>query len=351
MLTFLLLGQAPTSDAILKKFDQFMSGAKTISVSIKAKVNGKALGNGTIRVDKPHRFNLSVATPTGIETITFNETSVLEVNQGTKFYREPRFLGQVYPAPLKITGSLSYSTPLSFIRGNSRGMFPKDSKVTPKVVVNGVTTDMISNKTESMGGSMEIRANFDAQGKLIRYFSKSISPQGTLQIEQDFANYVVNQKIPDSAFSTKKPLGYSPFSLDSADYGLQQGEALPNINLTSTGGQTTSTKFLISGKNTLIVVTDPEFHANSELFKSIQTISKRIPDFKLVTVSARRDVATAKKFGANTYFDPTGQQLPKLLLPGSPAMYLVDKKGTIAQMFFGFDGQWTGLDKAIERLK
>lgn len=176
---------------------------------------------------------------------------------------------------------------------------------------------------------------------------------GTLIVEQDLSAYLANPKFAANQFSIKKPNGYVPFELDGAGSGIPQGEAIPSIDLkASDSGQSASLKSLMAGKNTLVVIADPEFHGNSAMFKSIQQISKKIPDYKLVVISARRDAGSAKKLGVtSTYFDPTGAQLDKLMIPGAPTMYLVDKKGKVAQMFFGFDGEWTGIDKAIDRLK
>jgi hypothetical protein len=82
------------------------------------------------------------------------------------------------------------------------------------------------------------------------------------------------------------------------------------------------------------------------------TVAKRVPDSKVVYATDRRDAASAKSLNAgDVYFDPTGKELAKLALPGTPTVYLIDKKGILIQMFVGFDGTWDGLDEAVARLK
>lgn len=354
MLALLLLGQAPTPEAILKRFDQYMARADTLSVTVKTKFNGTPIGTGAIKIDRPARFSASVATPSGVQSITFNETGVLEVNQGEKFYAEHPSIGRFYNAEFKVTRAVQYSIPQMIFRGSAQGMFPKESnpKVAVKVMLNGIPTDQITAKMSGMGVTSEMKANFDSAGRLVKFYSKVVSQQGTLITEQDLSAYVVNAKFAANQFSIKKPIGYVPYELDRAGFGIPQGEAMPSVNLKSDSGQSTTLSSLVAGKNALVVIADPEFHANSEMFKSIQQISKKIPDYKLIVISARRDAGSAKKLGVTSaYFDPTGAQLEKLMVPGTPAMYLVDKKGKVAQMFFGFDGEWTGLDKAIDRLK
>lgn len=354
MLTLLLLGQAPSPDAVLKRLDQFLANSGAISVNIKARVNGTAVGTGTMRIERPTRMNLTFTTPRGVESITFGSSSVLEIDHGSQTYSEHPYIGRIYPPPFNVTRVLSFVTPQILLRGNSQGQVPKESnpKVTPNVIVDGVATDLVVGKMEGAGGAMEVRMNIDAAGRLLKYYNRTSNPQGVLTIEHDLSKYAVRQKFTDAQFPARKPVGYSPFSLDRADYGLPQGSSIPSVDLRSANGQAASLKSLISGKNALVVVADADFHANAEMFKSIQSISRKIPDFRMVVISAKRDAASAKKIGVpNVYFDPTGAQLAKLQTPGVPAMYLVSKKGTIAQMFFGFDGHWEGLDQAIERLK
>lgn len=355
MLALLLLGQAPTPEAVLKRFDQYMASADTLSVTVKTKFNGSALGTGVIRIDRPTRFSASVATPNGVQSITFTEAGVLEVNQGTKYYAEHPMIGRLYNPEFKVTQAVQYSIPQMILRGSAQGSFPKETnpKVATKVMLNGIATDQITGKMSGMGGTSELRANFDSAGRLLKFYSKIVSPQGTLLIEQDLSAYVANAKFAADQFSIRKPIGYVPYELDRAGFGIPQGETMPSVSLKATdSGQSASLKSLMSGKNALIVIADPEFHANSEMFKSIQQISKKIPDYKLIVISSKRDAASGKKLGVTgSYFDPTGAQLERLMVPGAPAMYLVDKKGKVAQMFFGFDGEWTGLDKAIYRLK
>ncbi len=355
MLTLLLLGQTPSPDAVLKRFDQFLANSGALAVTVKTNVNGTALGTATVRIDRPLRFSVTLTSSHGAESVVMNETGALEVSHGTEIYASHPAIGRLYIPDFQVTEGLRYSIPSVLVRGSAQGFFPKESnpKVTPKVMVNGVATDQISAKVEGAGGSNEVRANFDATGRLLKFYTKSVSPQGTMVIDQDLSNYAVRQKFTAAQFSTRLPVGYSPFALDRADSGVPQGEPLPNVELkAAASGQAASLKNLISGKNALVVVADADFHANADLFKSIASISKKIPDFRLIVISAKGDAASAKKIGVpNVYFDPTGAQLAKLQAPGVPTMYLVDKKGSLAQMFFGFDGEWEGLDAAIARLK
>lgn len=355
MLTFFLLAQTQSPDAVLKRFDQYMAKSKTLSVMVKTKVNSQSLGVATVRLDRPTRFFVSLTGPMGQESLTFTEKGVLEIGNSSKQYATHPYLGRIYAPSLKVTNGLRYAIPQLIVVGSVQNLFPPkmNAKLTPKVTVEGVETDQVSGKVEEMGATTEVRVNIDSAGRLIKYYNRSTGPMGTMLIEQDFSAYVTGQKFTDAQFSLKLPAGFSPFKLESADYGIPQGEALPNATFRqASSGKSASLKNLVAGKNTLVVITDAEFPSNAAMFKSIQKVSSKIPEFRLVTISMSRNAKSAGTMGASgAYYDPTGQELTKLFAPGAPTMYLVDKKGRVAQMFFGFDGRWTGLDQAIERLK
>lgn len=355
MLTLLILGQAPTVDAVLKRLDQYLSKADTLSVTAKCKFNGTSMSVSTFRVDRPNRMNITAKFNGQEANFILSEHGGLEIDRANQFYAEHPNFGQIYLPSFKVNGGLAYVVPVTLIRGNTKGLFAPELKpaVTPKVVVNGVTTDLVHGAVKSQMMDVEVKAWVDAEGRLIKFYSKQVSPQGSRVMDMDMSGYVINQKIPDSVFSIKLPLGYAPYELSRADTGIPPGQPIPNIQIKAAdGGKTESLKDLMSGKNTLLVVADPDFHANADLFQSIKGIASKIPDFKLVVISNRRDVASAKRIGSpGVYYDPTGRELEKLYMPGAPAMYLIDKKGMLAQMFFGFDGAWERLDKAISRLK
>jgi hypothetical protein len=355
MLTLLLFGQAPTAEAILKRFDQYMKRADSLAITLKARVNGQSIGEGYMKLDRPGRMHLSVKLRGSELAFILNEQEGLELDRGHQAYANHPTYGQLFIPEFKLSQVLNYASPSFLIRGSSRGMFPPDLKpqVTPKVMVNGVSTDILSAKQNGPMGETEMKYWFDSAGRLVKFYSRSASPQGTLVVEHDYSGYTMNPKFASTEFSTKLHLGYMPFSLAQAGYGIPQGEQVPNIQLknANSGAQTNLTS-LTSGANTLVLFADPDFPSNTALLASLKDVVKKVPDSRLIVVGLRRDVASAKKIGASeVYYDPTGTQLVKMAIPAGPTILLIDKKGKLAQMFMGFDGTWEGMDKAIERLK
>jgi len=355
MLTFLLLGQASTSDAIIKRFNQYMAKSDHLSVSSSVKFNGRQIGTGTIKIDRPTKMRVTFKSPFGEEWFAINDLAAIEVSKSQNLYSVHPVLGRLYTPGYRITAGLQYVVPHPLIQGNSNGLFPQGApiQVKPNVLVNGVTTDQLTAKSNGVGSEIEVMAWIDRQGRLARFSIRSQTIQGEIHTVQDLSNYSITPKFTPETFSTQIPAGTIPYALANADFGLPQGQPMPSITLRSVANNSAvSLKSLTSGKNTMVVVTDPEFPANSAMFDSIRTISSKIPNFRLVVVSAQRDLNSAKRLGiANIYYDPTGSQLAKLQVPGSPSMFLFTAKGTLAQMFFGFDGKWEGLSDALKRLK
>lgn len=355
MLTLLILGQAPSSESILRRYDQFLAKADTLSMVVKSKLNGKDLGTATMIIDKPNRLSIRIKFGVHQASFVLNEHEGLEVNRAASVYSDHRSVGQVYLPEFNLIPAIRYTIPFSAIRGNTQGMLPSGVKptVTTKVVVNGVVTDQLSARQKDQMSDMEVKVWIDSAGRLVKFFSRVMTMQGPIQVEQDITSYVVNSKLSDSIFSTKRPLGFSPYELPHADYALPQGEAVPNVQLKAAdSGKAESLKNLIAGKNCLVLVADPDFANNSALLKSIREVSMKIPDFKLVVLSNRRDPGSAKRIGVSSaFYDPTGKELLKLAIPGAPTMLLIDKKGILTQAFMGFDGLWEGLDAAVDKLK
>lgn len=355
MLTLLLLGQSPSAEAVINRYDQFLKKTNTVSVTVKGRVNGRSFGTGALKVARPDRCSLVVKLQGGDATFVLNGERGLEIDHPNLTYEEWDAYGKNYVPQFQLGTVLNFASPASLIQGSSRGMLPQGVpwQVKPKVTVNGVVTDMVSGKAKTEDGTIEVKAWIDASGKLIKFSSNSQSGRGILLVEQELSNYVINQKIPDTVFSTKWPVGYTPHRLHRGDFGLHQAEPVPNVELRkASNNEKVTLSSLISGANTMVVLTDPEFPSNAAMLKSVRELSSKIPDFRMVVVSVKRDVASAQKIGvSDIYFDPTGASIKKLGVPGSPTMLLIDKKGKLAQMFMGFDGSWEELDQVIEALK
>jgi hypothetical protein len=354
MLTLLLLGQTGSADAVLRRFDQFMAKATAFSVAVSSEANGRHLAETILKIQRPKNLSL-VAKLSETEGVF-----ILNANEGIEIFRRPEqyavhpAIGKLYLPPLKMLPSLVHTVPHALIRGNSKDLFPPSvkPKFTGKETLGGVSTDVLSAHMKGNAGEFDMKYWIDSSGRILKTYLKSNGIQGSFTLEQRLSKYVVYQTFPASTFSTQLPLGYSPFELERLPEPNYSGEPMPAVTLRSVSGQVGTLKSIAGGKNLLLVVCDPGFHANSELIRAMPTVAKRVPDSKVIYATDRRDAASAKSLNAgDVYFDPTGKELAKLALPGTPTVYLIDKKGILIQMFVGFDGTWDGLDEAVARLK
>jgi hypothetical protein len=356
MLTLLLFAQAvPTSDAVLDRFERFIKKTDLLAVTYSVKLNGQAAGTMNLLLDRPNRMKALLKTPIGDMVYVINETGALEVSSHDHLYAQHPSIGRLYLPPLKVVPIMTYAISQQLVLGNRQLVAQPNGKPTvkSKVMVGNVPTDEIYTKTSGMGGETQMKCNIDAQGRLMKFWVRTAAPNGATEVEHVMSSYTVGKPIPSASFETTLPLGYSPFGLARADYGLPQGDPVPTISLKPvSGGRGVTLKSLFGGKNTIVVVTDPGFHANGEMLRATREVLKQIPNSRMVVVGMRKDAASARAIGGNVaYYDPTGLEIQKLGVPGAPCIYLFDSKGNLAQMFFGFDGTWEDLDKALARLK
>ena len=354
-LLFLIQGQAASPAAVLNRFEQFVKGADPLTVVYSVKANQVSYGNMTLYIDRPNRLRATLKASQGTLDYVLNESGALEINRPAQMYAQHPPIGRLYLPSFKVVGAMSYAISNAVILGVKDAVAMPNGKPTvkSKVMVGGVATDEVSTRTAGMGGDTLMKSYIDAKGRLMRYWLKTVTPSGMLEIDYTMTSYSVGKPIPANVFSTSLPIGFSPFGLARADFGIPQGDPMPDIQLQRvSGGGSVSLKSLYRGKNALIVVSDPEYPANGEMLRSVRETMKQIPNAELIVIGMRKDASSARAIGGDgAYFDPTGLQLNKLAVPGAPTFYLVRSSGTLAQMFFGFDGKWEELDKAIARLK
>jgi hypothetical protein len=155
------------------------------------------------------------------------------------------------------------------------------------------------------------------------------------------SNYVINAAIPSARFALDIPKGYVPWSTPAAVDPVTAGDpvALGKWSSTATDKQV-DLAALAKGKTALIVVADAESAPSAAMLRSIAATAQKTKDAGGVyaVVSTARDRAGAERLGVGgTLFDPTGNQLRNLRLPGTPLAYLVGQDGKLVQAWFGFD--------------
>ena len=86
MLTFLLLTQGPSPDAILKRVDDYLAKTDSFSVVVQSKFQNRALATSTLRIDRPNRLRIDAKFAATQSRFILNENGGLEVDNSTTFY-------------------------------------------------------------------------------------------------------------------------------------------------------------------------------------------------------------------------------------------------------------------------
>lgn len=355
ILTLLLAPFQSESQAIIKRCEQYLANADTLSVSVKTTVGGQPFGNATVKIDRPSRLAFSIAFGPFAAAYIADEKGVTELDRQERMYDQFPPTAELFVYPSRMNSATKYGLPGFLVTRNLDSLFPKESKnkATKNIKLGTTPVDLVEGRTDGAAGYMEAKTWIDSAGKVIRIHLKIATVQSTVIIQQDFSNYQKNQPIPASAFVTSVPDGYSPYALPRGDFAMPPGTTVPNVPLRSASdGRSTSLQALTKGKVGLLVFLDTEFPRNAEFIKSLSGVKAKIADCNQIYFSVYGDAAAAKSLGLPTvYLDPTQNQFASLGIPGAPFVYLVDGKGKVVQAFHGFDGTWLGLDQAIERLK
>lgn len=356
MILYAILGVLQTDpNVVVKRFEQYMAKAQTLSVTVDTTFNGRSFGKGTLKVAKPGRMSFDVKGQRIDSMFVLNEQEGLEVERTHRVYDLYDSTGKFFIPPSRLSAPVMYGIPPFLLEGSLRGAVPPNTKfkLTPKQTINGIATDLLSANISSGQAKFDAKIWVDTAGRIVKFYRKVVSMEGTTELTYQLSGYQLNPVFNANTFSTKLPLGFSPYTLATAGSAVEAGKPLPmgTYQAADTGKQV-SLKSLTQGKNALVLIADPEFPSNPELLKAMKDLVIQVPDSKLVVISNRRDPAMAKQIGVSSaLYDPRGSELAKLNLGGAPTLYLLNKRGNVVQAFFGFDGKWEGLPEALKRLK
>lgn len=350
--TLIALTQSDSA-SVVRRFEQFMANAKTLSVSVSVSLGGTPVGNAKLQMEKPDKLSVSVVGVGVSSSFAANEKGGLELEKTSQSYDTYPAMSKFYAPPSRMSSVIHESVPRFLLDGNFKNFFPGSANISvkSKQPVGGAVADLLESSGQMQGAKYSMKVWVDTSGKVLKSYSRVESMEGVRQTEYALTNYVVNKPIPAQTFTTKIPLGYSPYALEAANTAIESGQSFPLGNYASASGGSKSLRTLLNGKNGLVLFVDPEFHSNPAVLKSVQALTGKVPNSRLVVISTAKDAAAARNLGgADALYDPKGSELAKINLAGAPMLYLLDKHGKVVLAFLGFDGKWEGMDEAIAKL-
>lgn len=296
-------GQGETPEFLAKrsiantKFRKLVSGAKTISVEMTIKQNGNPVpGQAVLILERPDRLYYHISWGPDTYTYTILDGHATEVDLANKVYDE-------YDVP-------HWTAP----EANGSDWM---SSFFPSVFVNE---------------SLLLPPNcFDDAGHVVHYAIGS-SDDGQLKKNViSFENYKFNQTVPLSRFRQTIPAGLSVYGTPRPAPPYQIGERLPNIKIAGSSGKT-ELLHVLGDKSALIACLDPYSPPSVASIKVLENL-KGTPVIVLNS-NPKTHLAAGK---IPVYHSASGDLLDAVRAPMAPLFYLVDGKGKVRNVWYGFD--------------
>lgn len=279
------------------RFILFVRGAKTLSVHIDLhRPDRPTDGQADLILARPGKLFFHVSWGTEDYTYTVLNGEATEVDRGVKAYDE-------YPTP-------GWQAPQANASTWVDSCFPVPFIDESILVPNG---------------------NVDGQGHLSAFAFKDGDPP--VQTTLKFSDYKTDFAVLDSKFVLKPPAGFSAYSVDTLVPPKAIGETLPPLMLSGGTGRSESLETLLGGKPALIALLDPD----SQPSQNALAVIEKVKDIKILLVSTAPSAKGIRARSLPVFYDPKGAIGTTWHVGATPLIYVLDGKGKITNVWYGFD--------------
>lgn len=325
------------AEAALDRYSRFMSKVRTLAVDVKAKYSGSdSIGTAQLILSRPSSVKFSGQWGGTSFLYTQSPNGAIELDRTLGRYREYGRASGILPP----TGEVAKPAPTAFpgivLVPDLRRVIPPGKMFSVVRSTPGLKATTVDCEFEIQGGRIHIWFKIDELGRLI--FSKQVrsGTSGSETLELYYTNWHVNKAYPAKLFDIDPPLGTRPDVLPSPPDSMTVGQQFPiSESLKFKSGWQRISAFA-GGKPVLVSLIDkgcqPSHAFHVWLERNNPILSKKV---KLLAISRGAGRAFTGKVPVAE--QPSGSLWAKLNLPGTPSLYLVDSKGKIAKLWFGFD--------------
>ncbi len=307
----LLVLHANSTDPFVR-YKDFTKAHPSMRISFSSTSNGKPAVSGFLLVQRPSNSFYRCQAGQDIYQVSNTEKGYVEVDHADSDYDEfPG--GGLQIRSSRISPAADFAPNLALYEDLQR-LFKATPKVTPQS-----DGDQIYYITKGMQGSQEIWLTINQEGALASYRIKSAGMAGVKDrvwnLQYTFPH------ISPSDFSLPLPLGYQPFALPEEEVPLRKGSTVPVSGWKNASGASVNLLDEAGHKTFLLSILDD------------QLPSKRA----LASLRQLKSTMSVEIVGPGMLKDPDGSRTKTLNPPGAPMFYLVDGKGKVIDLWFGFD--------------
>jgi hypothetical protein len=354
LLNYLLLVSQGPADAVLDKFAQFAKNATSISVDLEVKYSGSSVnGAGTFQFARPQRIRFDLTWHTSHYEFIASEKGTLELDHGSRTYHEREAEAGLSAPDSTLSWIPGYAYPRALIVGDLRQLVPPGAAfrlISEQDGVHKVGCTFVSGMARAT-----LTASIDASGKLLSMAVDNPEGERPGKTEVFFKNYAVDKSIPADRFSLKLPLGYSPEFLPAQPVPVNFGEEADLSGLARVGSKQVADLRKVYGSSPLLVVFAGADCAPTKRFLAFLSESRKAVEDRggKVAVVWWGNTSTSP---FDDYFDPKNEVHDRLFLPGTPTYFVVNAKGVVSQVWYGFDDSKPAqyrkeLGEALDRAK
>jgi hypothetical protein len=284
-------------------------------------------------IDGRKRLLYDAMTPVGRYILTITPERYREVDYASKSYEEAVSPGPVWQVESRFS-NIPKTIPFWLKAGDIQSLLPKGAKAVyvGKQTVSGIACDLIRTTYKNQFGSGTMEFCIADSGLAYRYFSEFNGIEGHKAFEWVLRAYKPLTTISAARFENRIPDGFMPYSLPDRDIPTEIGKK-PNLRgwVNPLTGAAWSPP---SGRALLFVFADRSSMPCRRALKALDGWRDELKA-KNVDVAVASDAAAAADSG-RMLFDPDGKSLSLLDPPAAPMIYLVDKGGTLRNLWMGF---------------
>jgi hypothetical protein len=338
LLSLLLLLTPADADAVINRCDAFLRSAKTLSVRVEATTSGKlgkGVGSFTFRAPSEVAFKMKW----GSEVYTYwgGAKGGLELEADSRAYDESIY-SKASTGPLcRISDIATNGYPAMLLPGSLKRFLPEagTKKVLGNEQIAGEPTDHLQISADGPSGKLEIDMWVRKDGALVKYGLSVASLGRTSKSSIVFTDYGVDKPLSAGTFVAAIPRGYMPHAFEDIPKPIEPGEVVPVTGwVDAVTGKPADLAKGPSGKRLLVVVA-ANCKPSARAIDAVRELSSSVPVWVLNTTKTPSK-AWAQS-GLRLCHDPTGKNLAKLSAPGTPFFILIDAKGVVQRLWYGFE--------------